>query len=70
MCANQKVLKLTEGQVQRIVDVLNETGLDLNVQDVTLGLREKGLTFNDAKELENGELVFTLALRMKKSFDE
>lgn len=70
MCTNQKVLKLTEGQVQRIVDVLNETGLDLNVQDVTLGLRENGLTFNDAKELENGELVFTLALRMKKSFDE
>lgn len=68
MCANKKevVLKLTKEQVDLIVEIIHKYDPYINVEDATLKLNENGLTIDDTKTLENGDLVFAIALRLKK----
>lgn len=68
MCTKEKVLKLTQEQVGIIVDIIHEANPDLDISDASLCLTENGLNVRTAKTLENGELVFRVALRCKKSF--
>ncbi len=72
MCTNKNevVLKLTEEQVDLMVKAIHNYDPSINVEDVTLKLNTNGLTINDAKSMENGELVFAFALRNKKDLGQ
>ena len=66
MCTKEKVLKLTEEQVDFIVNAIHRVYPNYDVNDVSMALANNGIKFSDAKELENGELVFSLCLRFQK----
>lgn len=65
-----KNLKLTQAQMDIIVDAIHRAYPNYDVNDVSMSLVNNGLTIDEAKELENGELVFSLCLRFKKVNDQ
>ena len=63
---DEKTLTLTKAQVDVIADAIHKNYPNYDVNDILCSLAHTGLTINDAKELDNGELVFSLGLRLIK----
>ena len=66
MCTAKEINPhFTEEQLNRLADVIHEFFPDFDINDAILHLKNNGLT-TDLKNYENGDIVFTIALRFYK----
>ena len=63
---NEKYLKLTQAEIDIIVDVIHRVYPNHDVNDISMAFVNKGITLSEAQEFENGEIVFPICVRFKK----